>query len=193
MKKFKTLFAFLLAVFLLVGSMISVSATEISGISEDAAKTASTTLSMVKQNPAPEFTVGIPASVEITESNGMGKAELKFTISKTDYDNIPETKKVSISIADAGYGNITGKFALYSADAGEEVSYLVSPTSSYYTGAYEYAIGSSIVGFDSNVPVSILENGNVSMKRYVYVKDYANVKGGTYEGYMTYNIAVIDR
>ena len=108
MRKFKKFATLGLACAMMIGSIVPVSAADVS-VSEGDTQSAKTNISLVKENPAPTFTVGIPASATI---NSADATTIAFTMDEDSLNAIPDGKKVSVSIADAGYGDTTGKFAL---------------------------------------------------------------------------------
>lgn len=181
MKNSKKLVAMGLACAMVMGSAMNVAAADVS-VKEGGTEVGQTTVSLVKENPAPTFTVGIPATVSMTSAD---PAQLTFTMNEESLNAIPDGKKVSVSIADAGYGNTTGKFALSSGT--EEATYGVygSKYSTRPSDAYE--IGDLLVSFYGNEKVT---DGVASIGRVVKADDYEGISAGTYEGFITFNIDV---
>ena len=97
MRKFKKFATLGLACAMMIGSIVPVSAADVS-VSEGDTQSAKTNISLVKENPAPTFTVGIPASATI---NSADATTIAFTMDEDSLNAIPEGKKVSVSIADA--------------------------------------------------------------------------------------------
>lgn len=146
---------------------------------------ANTDVSIVKENPAPIFSVGIPSSITIDSEN---PENMVFTMSEEDLKNIPEGKKVSISIADAGYGDVTNTFALASED-GKVAPYTIygSKSSTRPQDINYNKVGSLVASFygDENV-----QDGQASVGRAVKSDNYEDLDAGTYEGYLTFSVDV---
>ncbi|MDO5410797.1 MAG: hypothetical protein Q4F21_10140 [Lachnospiraceae bacterium] len=181
MKKSKTFAAMALAAILACSSAVPAFAAE---VTEGETAHAGTNISVVKENPAPIFTVGIPAEVTITSAE---PASLVFTMNEECLKTVPEGKKVSVSIADAGYGDVTGKFALYSDTAAAEAAYGVYPSKYSLRDSDKYEIGDLLASFYGNEKVT---DGQASVSRVIKVNDYDNLEAGSYAGTITFNIDV---
>lgn len=181
MRNLKKFAAMGLSCALMMGSVLNVAAADVS-LKEGDTVNGQTTVSLVKENPAPTFTVGIPASVNITSAD---PAQLTFTMSEESLNAIPDGKKVSVSIADAGYGDTAGKFALSNGTA--EATYGVYGSKYSTRPSDAYAIGDLLVSFYGNEKVT---DGVASIGRVVEADDFDGIAAGTYEGFITFNIDV---
>lgn len=181
MKNLKKFAAMGLICATIMGNALNVSAAEVS-VAEGKNANGQTTVSLVKGNPAPTFTVGIPATVNI---NSADPAQLTFTMNEESLNAIPDGKKVSVSIGDAGYGDTTGKFALSSGTAEATYGVYGSKYSTRPSDAYE--IGDLLVSFYGNEKVT---DGTASIGRVVKADNYDEIAAGTYEGFITFNIDV---
>lgn len=182
MRKLRKIATLGLACAMMIGTIIPVSAADVP-VTENDAASAQTNISLVKENPAPTFTVGIPASATINSDQA---ATISFTMKEDSLNAIPDGKKVSVSIADAGYGDTTGKFALGSKD-NQEATYGVYP-SKYSTRPQDaYDIGDLLVSFYGNEKVT---DGTASIGRAIKADDYETLEAGTYTGNITFNINV---
>lgn len=181
MKKSRRLAAMALAAILVCSSVVPAFAAE---VTEGETAQAGTNISVVKENPAPVFTVGIPAEVTITSAE---PASLVFTMDEECLNSIPEGKKVSVSIADAGYGDVTGKFALYSDDAAAEAAYGVYPSKYSLKDSDKYAIGQLLASFYGDEKVT---DGQASVSRVINVNNYDDLAAGNYTGTITFSIDV---
>lgn len=179
MRKWNKIAAMGLLCALIMGGTMNVAAAE---VSEGQTVKEQTTVSLVKENPAPTFTVGIPSAVNITSADAV---QIRFTMNEDSLNAIPEGKKVSVSIADAGYGETTGKFALSNGSA--EATYSVY-SSKYSTRPSDaYAIGKLIASFYGNEKVT---DGVASVGRVIKANNYDDIEAGTYEGFITFSIDV---
>lgn len=164
---------------MIMASALNVAAAD---VPEGETVTEQTTVSLVKENPAPTFTVGIPAAVNITSADAV---QLAFTMNEDSLNAIPDGKKVSVTIADAGYGNTTGKFAL--SNGTTEATYGVY-SSKYSTRPSDaYSVGQLLASFYGNERVT---DGIASIGRVIKVDDYDGIEAGTYEGFITFSIDV---
>ncbi|MDD7647306.1 MAG: hypothetical protein PUJ35_08700 [Ruminococcus bromii] len=183
MRKIKTFAAMALAAALLCAGVLPASATSVD-VKEGENASASTSISIVKENPAPVFTVGIPAEITITSAD---PAQLTFTMGEESLNAIPDGMKVSVSIADAGYTGVTGKFALYSADADAEATYGVYGSKYSTRPSDAYAIGDLLVSFYGNEKIT---DGQASIGRVIKADDFDGIAAGTYNGTLTFSIDV---
>ena len=182
MRKFKKFATLGLACAMMIGSIVPVSAADVS-VSEGDTQSAKTNISLVKENPAPTFTVGIPASATI---NSADATTIAFTMDEDSLNAIPDGKKVSVSIADAGYGDTTGKFALGSED-NQEATYKVYPSRYSTRPADAYDIGDLLISFYGNERVT---DGTASVSRAIKADNYDEIAAGTYTGNITFSIDV---
>jgi hypothetical protein len=182
--KTKMLATLSLAGILTVGSAFPVFAAQ---VTETEGATASQAVSVVKENVQPTFSVDIPAAVNISSADA---TKIEYSINEEDLNNIPEGKKVAITIADAGYDAVNGKFALYNEATGEEATYGLYG-SIYSTTSDPYVIGGK--GYVSFYGTEKVTDGKFTMSRAIKVNNYDSLQGGTYTGYIQYNIAVIDQ
>lgn len=102
-------------------------------------------------------------------------------------NTIPDGKKVSVSIADAGYEGVTGKFAVYSADADAEATYGVYGSKYSTRPSDAYAIGDLLVSFYGNEKVT---DGQASIGRVIKVDNFDDLAAGNYQGTLTFSIDV---
>lgn len=179
MRNLKKFAALGLACTMMMSSALSVAAAE---VTEGETVKESTMVSLVKENPAPIFTVGIPAAINITSADAV---QFKFTMNEDSLNAIPDGKKVSVSIADAGYGDTTGTFAL--SNGTEEATYGVYGSKQFTRPSDAYAIGNLLVSFYGNEKVT---DGVASVGRYIKADNYDDIAAGTYEGFITFSIDV---
>lgn len=179
MRNLKKFAAMGLTCAMIMASALNVAAAD---VSEGATVNEQTTISLVKENPAPTFTVGIPAAVNITSADAV---QLAFTMNEDSLNAIPDGKKVSVTIADAGYGNTTGKFAL--SNGTTEATYGVYGSKYSTRPSDAYAIGQLLVSFYGNEKVT---DGVASIGRVIKADDYDGIAAGTYEGFITFSIDV---
>lgn len=168
-----------------LGGTITVSAAD---VQEGQTTSASTEISLTKENPAPVFSVGIPASVTVVSDE---PSQLSFTMSEEHLNQIPEGKKVSVSIADAGYGDTSGVFALGTED-GKTAPYTIfsSKYSTRPTDTNYNRIGALLVSFYGNEKVT---DGTASIGRVIKMDNYEELEAGSYAGYLTFQIDVRDQ
>lgn len=186
MKKLKAIATLGMACALVLGGTVSAAAEEIAVTEGETAVSGPMVVSLTKENPAPTFTVGIPAVVNITSAD---PAAMVFTMDEESLNAIPDGKKVSISIADAGYGDVHNTFALYSEDVQAEAAYTIfaSKYSTRPTDTNYNEIGKLLVSFYGTEKVT---DGQASISRVIKADDYDGLEAGTYEGYITFNIDV---
>lgn len=182
MRKFRKIAALGLVCAMMISSAIPVSAAEVS-VSEGENQSAQTNISLVKENPAPSFSVGIPASAAIDSADA---ATIQFTMNEDSLNAIPDGKKVSVSIADAGYGSTKGKFALGSED-NQEATYKVYPSKYSTRPSDAYDIGDLLISFYGNEKVT---DGKASVSRVIKADNYDEIAAGTYTGNITFSIDV---
>lgn len=183
MKHGKKIAAIALAGIMMCGSAVPAFAADVE-ITEGKVESATTNVTLVKENPAPVFTIGIPNSVNIDSAD---PAQMSFTMTEENLKKIPEGKKVSVSIADAGYEGQTGKFALYSVDANAEATYKVFSSKLSTRPSEAYQIGDLLASFYGTEKVT---DGKASVGRVLKADNYDELAAGTYEGTMTFQINV---
>ena len=181
MKRKKCLAALAMTAALVGSTVMPISATQ---ITEGETANTSTSISVVKENPAPVFTVGIPAEITV---NSAEPAKLVFTMKEDCLKTIPEDKKVSVSIADAGYGDVSGKFAVYCAETGVEATYGLYGSKYSTRPSDAYAIGDLFASFYGNETV---KDGEASISRVIKVDNYDELSAGNYQGTLTFHIDV---
>ncbi len=155
--------------------------------SEGSPASATQAVTVVKEHAVPTFSVEIPESVTVTSGEAQ---EIAYSISEEDLNKIPEGKKVAILLEDAGYGDTTGKFALWNDESNTEATYNLygSKYSTRPSDAYELG-GKGYVSFYGNENAT---DGKYTMTRVMKVNDFDHLEGGTYQGYISYSISLAD-
>lgn len=129
----------------------------------------------------PSFTVSVPAKVTL----GRDAQNLTFTLDlESDTDFVPNGKKVSVTIASAGYSGGLGKFAVWDSRNLQEASYDIYDSDRAVNGGTHYGIGDEIVSW---------KYGNYGTQtRRIAVLNYDQVEPGTYNGVINYGIGLVD-
>lgn len=127
----------------------------------------------------PSYTVEVPATVNLARD----AQDLKFTLSlENDEAFIPSGKKVSVTIASAGYPTALNKFAVWDSKHLQEASYEVYYSDRMAGGRYN--IGDEIVSWTGS------DWG--TQTRRIKVLDYDKVEPGSYSGVINYGIGLVD-
>ncbi len=182
----KALLTALIAV-AVVGTSVPVSAANVGG--DTMTTSASAEVQMVIENPAPVFTVDIPADVHV-DADGM--AEFAFSMKLEEVDLIPDGQKINISLDGAGYGDVTNTLALVN-EENVEAAYEIYSSSFGSKAGDPYAIGDVLAAFKyDGTYTDYNEDGVTDINRFLFIDDFENLGDGVYNGFLTFGISLTE-